>query len=161
MANLHTTPRRSPPTDLADCPDPTPRPKYSTSPGDGLSAWNPGVRSCFGFHPEWLSAVPVALASHEFVGLHSGQMASSTADSACRGVPVWIVTTIGDLPDDCEQREHEAAVLAWNDYEGRILELEIDGFLKDSEAATKYGLQWMCQLYRGQEPITVSIARTG
>ena len=74
---------------------------------------------------------------------------------------MWIVTTIGDLPDDCEQREHETAVLAWNDYERRVLELEINGFCKDSEAAQKHGPQWTCQLRRGQERITISITRAG
>jgi len=74
---------------------------------------------------------------------------------------VWTVTTIGDLPDECEQREHDTSAMAWHDYEGRILELEINGFVKDSEAATKYGLRWVCELSHGQERITVSIARSG
>ena len=47
-----------------------------------------------------------------------------------------IVITTGDLPDEHEQREHRTAVHAWNDYSGRILELEIDGFTRVREQAT-------------------------
>ena len=72
---------------------------------------------------------------------------------------MWIVTTTGDLPDDHERREHRTAVHAWNDYSGRILELEIDGFVKHGEESTKQGREWVCDLYRGQERIAVTIAR--
>ena len=70
-----------------------------------------------------------------------------------------IVTTTGDLPDEHEQREHRTAVHAWNDYSGRILELEIDGFTRDREQATEYGRRWVCDLYRGAERITITIER--
>ena len=60
---------------------------------------------------------------------------------------MWRVTTTGDLPDDREQREHRTAVHAWNDYHGRILELEIGGFIRDREQATQYGRQWVCALF--------------
>jgi hypothetical protein len=43
-----------------------------------------------------------------------------TADSST----MWLVTSAGDLPDDFEQRDHQAAADAWSDYWGRILELE-------------------------------------
>src|SRR4051794_6901139 len=52
---------------------------------------------------------------------------------------MWLVTTEGDVPDDYEQREHRTAVDAWNDYQGRILELEINGFTRDTEEGTQYG----------------------
>ena len=65
------------------------------------------------------------------------------------------------LPDECEQREHHTTTTAWADYERRVLELEMNGFVKDSEAATESGLRWVCELSRGQEGITVSIARSG
>jgi hypothetical protein len=35
------------------------------------------------------------------------------------------VTTVGDLPDDNESRRHAESAAAWNDYAGRILELEL------------------------------------
>ena len=73
---------------------------------------------------------------------------------------VWIVTTTGDLPDDHGQREHRTAVHAWNDYSGRILELEIDGFARDREEANQYGRRWGCELRRGIEQISVTIERT-
>ena len=73
---------------------------------------------------------------------------------------VLIVTTTGDLPDEHEQREHRTAVHAWNDYSGRILELEIGGFTRDREQATEYGRRWVCDLYRGAERISVTIERT-
>jgi len=38
---------------------------------------------------------------------------------------VWTVTTTGDLPDDHEERVHDASAAAWLDYNGRILEYEI------------------------------------
>lgn len=72
---------------------------------------------------------------------------------------MWTVTTVGDLPDECERREHETAVRAWDDYSGRILELEIDGFTKHSETAAKFGREWVCELQRGQERMTVTIVR--
>ena len=73
---------------------------------------------------------------------------------------MWTVTTVGDLPDERELREHATAVHAWTDYHGRILELEIDGFTKDSETAEKYGREWVSVLYRGSERISVTIERT-
>ena len=73
---------------------------------------------------------------------------------------MWIVTTTGDLPDDHERREHRTAVHAWNDYSGRILELEIDGFARDREEATQYGRRWGCELRRGIEQISLTIERT-
>ena len=73
---------------------------------------------------------------------------------------MWIVTTTGDLRDDHELREHRTAVHAWNDYSGRILELEIDGFTRDREEATQHGRRWGCELRRGIEQIRVTIERT-
>jgi hypothetical protein len=29
---------------------------------------------------------------------------------------MWLVTSAGDLPDDFEQRDHQAAADAWSDY---------------------------------------------
>jgi hypothetical protein len=72
---------------------------------------------------------------------------------------VWIVTTRGDLPDDYELREHRTPVHAWNDYSGRILDLEIDGFTHDGEEATEYGRRWTASLSRGIERMTVAIER--
>jgi hypothetical protein len=72
----------------------------------------------------------------------------------------WTVTTIGDLPDEHERRQHGASALAWSDYAGRILELEIDGFTRDREEATQYGRRWACDLYRGVERTRVTIERT-
>jgi hypothetical protein len=74
---------------------------------------------------------------------------------------MWTVTTTGDLPDEYEQREHPASAPAWNDYAGRILELEIDGFTRDAEEATAYGRRWVYNLFRGMERMTVAIERTG
>jgi hypothetical protein len=44
---------------------------------------------------------------------------------------MWTVTTTGDLPDDHEERVHNASAAAWLDYNGRILEYEIAGYLRD------------------------------
>ncbi len=73
---------------------------------------------------------------------------------------MWLVTTRGDLPDDYEQRAHTAAATAWNDYHGRILELEIGGFARDGEESTQYGRRWVCDLLRGVEQMSVGIERT-
>jgi len=73
---------------------------------------------------------------------------------------MWRVTTVGDLPDDYEQREHAVSAAAWDDYAGRILELEIDGFKRASEEASHYGRRWKCSLSRGAEQMTVTIERT-
>jgi hypothetical protein len=54
---------------------------------------------------------------------------------------MWLVTTHGDLPDD-EQRVHDASAPAWDDYHGRILELEIAGFARDGEESSQYGRRW-------------------
>jgi len=71
----------------------------------------------------------------------------------------WRVTTTGDLPDDAEFRQHDASAPAWHDYAGRILELEIDGYVRDREAG-EYGRRWVCELSRGIERISVTIERT-
>ena len=73
---------------------------------------------------------------------------------------MWTVTTTGDLPDDHEERGHETPLDAWSDYHGRILELEIHGFARDSEDATQYGRRWVSNLLRGRERLTVTIERT-
>ncbi len=74
---------------------------------------------------------------------------------------MWAVTTQGDLPDEHEFRDHPESVPAWDDYHGRILELEIHGYTQDSEGAAEYGRRWRCELRRGSEQITVQIERTG
>jgi hypothetical protein len=83
------------------------------------------------------------------------------ADASGRHDPtqLWAVTTRGDLPDDHEHRVHRASHGAWSDYTGRILEFEINGYTKLVETA-RYGREWICQLVRGQERITVLIKRT-
>jgi hypothetical protein len=73
---------------------------------------------------------------------------------------MWSVTTTGELPDEYEQREHAASAPAWNDYAGRILDLEINGFTRDAEV-TAYGRRWVCNLFRGMERMTVAIERPG
>jgi hypothetical protein len=79
-----------------------------------------------------------------------------TADSST----VWLVTSTGDLPDEFEQRDHQAAADAWSDYWGRILELEIGGFRRYGEEAPKYGRLWASTLFRGVEQMSVVIERT-
>ena len=71
----------------------------------------------------------------------------------------WTVTTEGELPDEHELRRHEGAARAWDDYFGRILELEVHGFTRDGEEVA-YGKRWTCELHRGAEQIRVSIERT-
>jgi hypothetical protein len=71
---------------------------------------------------------------------------------------VWTVTTTGDLPDEHECRDHPESVAAWNDYRGRILELEVHGYGQESEG--EYGRRWVCDLRRGAERISVTIERT-
>jgi len=44
---------------------------------------------------------------------------------------VWNVTTDGDLSDNPEHRDHYTSVDAWSDYWGRILELEIHGYVRN------------------------------
>jgi len=69
------------------------------------------------------------------------------------------VTTTGDLPHDHEERLHDASAWAWLDYNGRILEYEIAGYLRDDEEHATYGRRWACDLYRGTERINVAIER--
>jgi len=73
---------------------------------------------------------------------------------------MWAVTTQGDLHDEHEPRDHPESVLAWDDYWGRILELEIHGYNREREGAAEYGKRWVCDLYRGVERISVTIERT-
>ena len=73
---------------------------------------------------------------------------------------MWLVTSAGDLPDDFEQRDHQAAADAWSDYWGRILELEIHSFARDGAEATHYGRSWVSVLLRGVERMSVAIERT-
>jgi hypothetical protein len=70
----------------------------------------------------------------------------------------WHVTTEGDLPDDAEHREHDASGPAWHDYAGRILELEIHGYVRDHEDG-QYGRRCVCELSRGIERMRVTIER--
>ena len=70
----------------------------------------------------------------------------------------WTVTTEGELPDEHELRRHEGAARAWDDYFGRILELEVHGISRDGEEVA-YGRRWTCELRRGAEQIRVSIER--
>jgi len=72
---------------------------------------------------------------------------------------MWHVTSEGDLPDDHEERGHETPLDAWSDYHGRILELEIGGYVRDAEGALRYGRRWVCDLTRGIEQIRVAIER--
>jgi hypothetical protein len=72
----------------------------------------------------------------------------------------WTVTTQGELPDDHEHRAYDAAVQAWLDYWGRILELEIHSYALRSEEVVQYGRRWACNLLRGPERLTVTIERT-
>src|SRR3954468_924737 len=74
---------------------------------------------------------------------------------------MWRVTTDGDLPDDYEQSDYDASIGAWNDYAVRILELEINGYTRVGEEATRYGRRWVCSLSRGVEQMNVIIERTG
>jgi hypothetical protein len=71
----------------------------------------------------------------------------------------WAVTTTGDLPDDAEYRQYDASGPAWHDYAGRILELEIEGYVRTREDG-QYGRRWVCELSRGIERISVMIERT-
>ena len=48
---------------------------------------------------------------------------------------MWAVTTQGDLPDEHESRDHPESVPAWDDYWGRILELEVHGYTQETEGA--------------------------
>lgn len=52
---------------------------------------------------------------------------------------MWAVTTIGDLPNDHEERGPETPLGAWSDYHRRILELEISGLCGDAEKIVQYG----------------------
>ena len=74
---------------------------------------------------------------------------------------VWTVTTAGELPDEHELRVHDTSIPAWDDYHGRILELEVHGYTQESEGAAEYGKRWVCDLRRGIEQIRVTIERTG
>ena len=73
---------------------------------------------------------------------------------------LWRVTTAGDLPDEREQREHGASIPAWDDYWGRILELEIHGYRRDGEETVEYGRTWTHHLARDGARISVRIGRT-
>jgi len=73
---------------------------------------------------------------------------------------VWTVTTHGELPDEYEQRMYDTSAEAWNDYAGRILELEIHGFARDGEEAAQYGRRWVSVFLRGVERMSVAIERT-
>ena len=79
-----------------------------------------------------------------------------TADTST----MWLVTSAGDLPDDFEQRDHQAAADAWSDYRGRILELEIHSLARDGEEATQYGRRWVSVFLRGVERMSVVVERT-
>jgi hypothetical protein len=72
---------------------------------------------------------------------------------------MWHVATEGDLPNEYGHREHEGSIAAWDDYAGRILECEIDGFARADEEATQYGRTWVCSLSRGVQRMNVSIER--
>jgi hypothetical protein len=72
---------------------------------------------------------------------------------------MWLVTTEGDLPDENARHKHEASVCAWQDYQGRILELEIQGYTHAGEEATEYGRRWVSNLSRGVERMCVTIER--
>ena len=43
---------------------------------------------------------------------------------------VWTVTTAGELPDEHERRVYDTSIPAWDDYHGRILELEVHGYTR-------------------------------
>ena len=73
---------------------------------------------------------------------------------------MWAVTTAGDLADEHELRAHDASITAWDDYRGRILELEVHDNTQESEGAAEYGKRWVCQLTRGADRISVTIERT-
>jgi len=73
---------------------------------------------------------------------------------------MWAVTTQGDLPDEHESRDHAESVSAWDDYFGRILELEVHGYTQEREGAAEYGKRWVCELRRGIEQISVTIEGT-
>jgi hypothetical protein len=72
----------------------------------------------------------------------------------------WSVTTIGDLPDEREHRDHDSSAAAWSDYWGRILELEIHGYQRDGPETVEYGRSWVHHLRRDGEQISVCIERT-
>lgn len=72
---------------------------------------------------------------------------------------VLTVTTDGELSDDHEHRVHAVPAQAWDDYSGRILELEGYGYAKHGEEGANGRL--VCALLRGRERITVTIERTG
>jgi len=72
---------------------------------------------------------------------------------------LWNVTTDGDLPDEYEHRDHYTSGDAWSDYWGRILELEIHGYVRDGEETVEYGRTWVHHLVRYGEQVTVTIER--
>ena len=72
---------------------------------------------------------------------------------------MWLVTTEGELADDYERSEHANTMWASQDYSGRILELEIDGYEQTDEESTRYGRRWVANLSRGIERINVTIER--
>jgi hypothetical protein len=72
---------------------------------------------------------------------------------------MWLVTTERELADDYERSAHADTVRAWQEYPGRILELEIDGYEQTDEESTLYGRRWVANLSRGIESIRVTIER--
>ena len=72
---------------------------------------------------------------------------------------MWHVTTSGDLPDDYAARPRRASAKAWDDYHGRILELEIGGFTRVT-ARKPPATAAAGSLFRGVERMTVAIERT-
>jgi hypothetical protein len=72
---------------------------------------------------------------------------------------VWMVTTVGALADERDERRHERSAPAWDDCSGRILDLEIDGFTREGEQAVDYGRRWECDLSRGTEHVAVTSER--
>ena len=74
----------------------------------------------------------------------------------CEDSAMRAVTTQGDLPDEHESRDHLESVPAWDDYWGRILELEVHGYSQEWEGAAEYGKRWVCELSRGAERISVT-----
>jgi len=73
---------------------------------------------------------------------------------------MWTVTTTGNRSDKREQRQHVDARRAWDDYHGRIVSLEVGGFGGLAETAVKYGREWVADLHRGAERISITIERT-
>jgi hypothetical protein len=73
---------------------------------------------------------------------------------------VWTVTTDSEMPDERERRRHDTAAEARHDYDGRILEFEIHGYVCTGESVI-YGREWRSQLVRGDEVVTVKMQSVG